>query len=640
MERRKRKLSGSTTAKVIAFFLLAASFLTGIAGVAGCVAVYAEGVGSREDNVKAFLWSEAQHDLDIAMEYVHGAWDDSWNEEYFSDRNSGVEIFVEDKKVWSCYDGKKTAYRFVRMGNVIGRLVREGTEYRFENGELDEIEDGYLEYTIYLYVDDEFPVADGYRIMAQTAGTIYDMRTIFPAAVIISSIVFALCFIFLMCAAGHRNGREGITPGVLSELPFDLVTVAFGFVGIAGMAFFLMLADENFWAGLTALLVVGTLEVVWGTIYCMEFAQRLKLGKFWRNTLLYMILSAVLRAVKWLFRKGCVLVRGIPLIAKTIVAFCGISFAEMIVCLFLDCSASLLAAWFLEKLILFPIVLYVALICKKLQKASEALAKGNLNYHVNTAEMIFDLKEHGQNLNHIGEGIAAAVEERMRSERLKTELITNVTHDLKTPLTSIINYAELLGGEGLEPEQISEYSEVLLRQSRRLKKLLEDLVEASKATTGNLEVNLTPCEISVLLSQVVGEYEQKFDQKGLQLIMKQSGEPVRILADGRYLWRAMDNLMNNIYKYAQENTRVYLTVEEKGGFVQIILRNMSKYALEATGEELEERFVRGDKSRHMEGNGLGLSIAKSLVELQKGSMEIVIDGDLFKVVLQFPILQE
>ncbi len=178
MERRKRKLSGSTTSKVIAFFLLAASFLTGIAGVAGCVAVYAEGVGSREDNVKAFLWSEAQHDLDIAMEYVHGAWDDSWNEEYFSDRNSGVEIFVEDKKVWSCYDGKKTAYRFVRMGNVIGRLVREGTEYRFENGELDEIEDGYLEYTIYLYVDDEFPVADGYRIMAQTAGTIYDMRTI------------------------------------------------------------------------------------------------------------------------------------------------------------------------------------------------------------------------------------------------------------------------------------------------------------------------------------------------------------------------------------------------------------------------------------------------------------------------------
>ena len=225
----------------------------------------------------------------------------------------------------------------------------------------------------------------------------------------------------------------------------------------------------------------------------------------------------------------------------------------------------------------------------------------------------------------------------MKSEHLKTELITNVSHDLKTPLTSIINYADLLGTQNADPEQVAEYAEVLLRQSKRLKKLLDDLLEASKATTGNLEVNLEPCEISVLLSQAVGEYEQRFEEKQLALIVRQPEESVVITADGRHLWRVFDNLLNNICKYAQENTRVYLTVEKDEREVRIIFRNMSKYPLELSAEELEERFVRGDKSRHMEGNGLGLSIAGSLTELQGGHMDITTDGDLFKVILKFPV---
>ena len=183
--------------------------------------------------------------------------------------------------------------------------------------------------------------------------------------------------------------------------------------------------------------------------------------------------------------------------------------------------------------------------------------------------------------------------------------------------------------------KIKEYAEVLLRQSRRLKKLLEDLVEASKATTGNLEVNLEPCEVGVLLSQAAGEYQQRMEEKHLELIIRQSEEAATILADGRRLWRIFENLLNNICKYAQENSRVYLNVEAKEKEVRIIFRNMSKYPLDISAEELEERFVRGDKSRHMEGNGLGLSIAKSLAELQNGRMEIVTDGDLFKVALCF-----
>ena len=201
--------------------------------------------------------------------------------------------------------------------------------------------------------------------------------------------------------------------------------------------------------------------------------------------------------------------------------------------------------------------------------------------------------------------------------------------------TSIINYADLICQEQTENPRIGEYAEVLLRQSRRLKKLLEDLVEASKATTGNLEVNLEPCEAGVILSQAVGEYQQRMEEKNLKLIVNQPEEPVQILADGRHLWRVFDNLLNNVCKYAQENSRVYLSVEQKEGQVLIIFRNMSKYVLNIPAQELEERFVRGDKSRHMDGNGLGLSIAGSLMELQQGKMEIVIDGDLFKVILRF-----
>jgi signal transduction histidine kinase len=217
-------------------------------------------------------------------------------------------------------------------------------------------------------------------------------------------------------------------------------------------------------------------------------------------------------------------------------------------------------------------------------------------------------------------------------------LITNVSHDIKTPLTSIINYTDLISKEPCENEKIKEYTAVLTRQSERLKKLIEDLIEASKASTGNLEVILSPCEVNVLLSQAVGEYEEKFQQQDLQLIVKQPEHPVRIMADGRRIWRVFDNLLNNICKYAQSGTRVYLDLLETEEDVEIVFKNTSAQALNISADELKERFVRGDSSRNTEGNGLGLSIAQSLIELQKGTMDLQVDGDLFKVVLIFPKL--
>jgi signal transduction histidine kinase len=230
--------------------------------------------------------------------------------------------------------------------------------------------------------------------------------------------------------------------------------------------------------------------------------------------------------------------------------------------------------------------------------------------------------------------MSKAVEERIKSEHFKTELITNVSHDIKTPLTSIINYVDLLEKEELNNEKATEYLEVLERQSSKLKKLIEDLVEASKASSGSLSVNNEKLEAGVFITQTVGEFEEKLSAAGLELIVNKPQEPVYIMADGRHLWRVVDNLMNNICKYAQPMSRVYVSLDADKE-VKIIFRNISKYPLNVTGEELLERFVRGDKSRNTEGHGLGLSIAQSLVNLMGGRMNITVDGDLFKVVIEF-----
>ncbi len=301
--------------------------------------------------------------------------------------------------------------------------------------------------------------------------------------------------------------------------------------------------------------------------------------------------------------------------------------------------------WVLEKAALSALVLRTASGMLRLRTSGRELAKGNLGYQIPLKGMKGEALQFGRDLNAISQVVADAVEDRMRSERLKTELITNVSHDIKTPLTSIINYADLISREQTDNAKIAEYAEVLHRQSSRLKKLIEDLMEVSRASTGNLEVLLERCQAGVLLSQAMGEFEHRLEERGIELIVRQSQEPVWIMADPRMLWRILDNLMTNICKYAQSNTRVYLSLETTGfktGEEQAVLvfKNISSHPLEMDASELMERFVRGDKSRHTEGNGLGLAIARSLAELQGGSMQLTTDGDLFKVTLTFPVDRE
>ena len=252
-----------------------------------------------------------------------------------------------------------------------------------------------------------------------------------------------------------------------------------------------------------------------------------------------------------------------------------------------------------------------------------------------TRHMLPTLKEHAENLGAVSLGMTRAVNERMKSERFKTELITNVSHDLKTPLTSIVSYVDLLKKEPIENEKAREYIEVLDRQSQRLKKLTTDLVDASKASSGVLSVNREPVDLSELVRQSAGEYAERFALSELTPILSLPESAV-VTADGRLLWRVLDNLLSNVTKYAQPGTRLYMDVTETPSGTELALKNISRQALNIPAEELMERFVRGDASRSTEGSGLGLSIARSLMERMGGELRLTLDGDLFKVNLAFP----
>jgi len=254
---------------------------------------------------------------------------------------------------------------------------------------------------------------------------------------------------------------------------------------------------------------------------------------------------------------------------------------------------------------------------------------------------------HGDNLilanavNSIGESISTAVEISMRDERLKADLITNVSHDIKTPLTSIINYVDLIKREDITNETVKNYVDILETKSQRLKQLTDDLVEASKISSGNIEYKMEKIDLTELVNQTIGEFEDKFNQRNLQINLKANREELVIEADSRRIWRVIENLFNNIYKYAMSNTRVYIELNAKeSGHVELSIKNISEQPLNFNADELTERFIRGDVSRSTEGSGLGLSIAKSLTEAQNGRFEILMDGDLFKVVLTFPLLKD
>ena len=472
-----------------------------------------------------------------------------------------------------------------------------------------------------------------------------------PVGILFIALILA-CFIFLFCAAGHRKGETEPRLNLVDRIPLDLYAAAVVMACVGIFAFWTnrffygdamhIVRVYNYSIGIQLVLLALTLVgVFFGLILALllSFATRVKCGKWWRNTVIYRVLRLIWRVVKavwhWFGRVG----RMIPIVWRTALIMLGL-YILLFLMVILTLSGRL---FWLYSLILFLAVIYAAAIfgawqMKSLKKAGQQLAEGKFNEKIDTTHMYWEFKSHAENLNSIGDGLSKVVAQRMKSERLKTELITNVSHDIKTPLTSIINYVDLLQKAGTEEER-REYLAVLDRQSHRLKKLTEDLVEASKASPGNMSVNLAPTNTQEIINQSYGEYSAKLEAGRLNTVIN-IPEPVPvIMADGRLLWRVIDNLFNNVVKYALPETRVYVDVHVEGGEAVISMKNISRAALNISAEELMERFVRGDASRSTEGSGLGLNIARSLTELQHGKFSISTDGDLFKAEIRLPLAQ-
>lgn len=539
------------------------------------------------------------------------------------------------------------------FGYTISQITEKGkSEVRKLHSKLAEREDIYMEtfehseYEVSVYLGNPEKAAAGTDIFPQELRGMYElyskMYTYRHGAVAVGCGCLAVSlalFVFLMVAAGY--GRTG-ERAALKKVPQDLLAAACVLIILLFACVVVDTVDyrlnENYdiiiLAGIASILGVSIVITGFFTI----FAARVKMGSWWRSTFIYQAVKKIVYIGK-LFWKGLKsLVRQIPMIWKTILGLIVFFVLNLVISVNMYYSTGACFLWLLEALAASAGVIYTALLLKRLKEGGRHLAEGDLDYKISQKGMFLDLAEHADNLNSIGKGMSAAVEEKIKSERLKAELITNVSHDIKTPLTSIINYVDFLRKEDIQDETIKGYVDVLERQSRRLKKLTEDLVDASKASTGNVKIDLAPCQVGVLLEQVMGEYKEKAEKNDLRFVMTLPEEDLEILADGRRLWRVFDNLLNNICKYSQPGTRVYMNLEKEDDRAVITYRNTSKYELNITAEELTERFVRGDSSRHTEGSGLGLSIARDLTQLQGGSFDIYIDGDLFKVRISFDLI--
>ncbi len=448
-----------------------------------------------------------------------------------------------------------------------------------------------------------------------------------------SSLVLTVALlVFLLSSAGHKEGEEKIHLTWFDRIPLDLLL--FIWICLGGIT---VAMGDVVYSQTEAIVFASMVVLCWVPlilVLLMSFASRVKAGTVFKNNVLYWLLTKIKKFLLWLWHGLCYLVRSLPLYWKAGVFWTALSLLEMMFVL-VSGSGETLTFWFFEKLVLTAVLILIVINMRRLQEGAKRIAAGEVDYTIDLTHMIGDFKAHGEDLNCIRDGLQTAVDERVKSERMKAELITNVSHDIKTPLTSIVNYVDLLKKEELGSDTAREYVAVLERQAQRLKKLTEDVVEASKASTGSIPVNLERTDLNVLLSQAAGEFTDRFAEQKLELRFSASQEQTYVMADGRLLWRVFSNLMSNVGKYALEGTRVYLSIDVQRGRGVISLKNISRYPLNVSGEELMERFVRGDKSRTSEGSGLGLSIARSLTELQGGVFDITVDGDLFKVTISF-----
>lgn len=442
---------------------------------------------------------------------------------------------------------------------------------------------------------------------------------------VIGAIIALILFVYVLVTAGYKeDGTLGV--GWMDNIPIELFWIPM--LPLLFLTCEVMDIYTSIYLQCGIWMVLMSMWGFYGITTLKTILSRLKNHIFMRKSLIGIVL---LMGAKML--KAIVLDMNTKLKATIVIA--SILLFEVLIWGIGICYdyETTLFVWGIIKVAQFVLFMYLYSMLLKVRNGAKKMAEGETEVKIDTEGMYGIIGETAAYMNDISVGMDKAVAEKLKSEQLKTELITNVSHDIKTPLTSIINYIDLMKKEDISNPKVIEYLKVADKQSLRLKKLTEDIIEASKAATGNIQAELTRINVSEMIAQALGEYENKFSEAQLITVYENAEASYYALADGRLLWRVIDNLFSNIYKYAMEGTRIYIDVREKTDAVEVVVKNISKYQLNISSDELKQRFVRGDASRSTSGNGLGLSIAESLAQLQGGKLQIDINGDLFTTIL-------
>lgn len=535
------------------------------------------------------------------------------------DYEQEIKNMDQNEIYWNYKDGNiATNIENINQNNIVYKSYSESA---IEN------------YDIYTSFDEnKTSIETSFSIYKNVYTLFVKYRNIPVYTLFVSLILLVIIAIYLFNSIGYKKGKDGISLSFIDEIPYEILSIICLSIIIIALT---ILSNTMY--------VINYIAMVFWTIaYFICYAacciigvttiKRLKAKQFLKSFLIYRVakwfylgIKGVLNELKYKSNNNIKIFMyywGFILVSIILISMFKTGMAMML----------LIALWIW---VFYKIKRYNRR-QENIKNTLKEIYEGKEIDKINEEELTGILKEMAIYVNDISDGFSNAVEQNLKSERLKTELITNVSHDIKTPLTSIINYVDLLKNEQIKDEKIKEYIEILDKKSQRLKKLTEDLVEASKFSSGNIKLNIEDINVKELINQTAGEFEDRFKQKGLILECKIPEEQIKIKADNRYMYRIMDNLFSNITKYALENSRVYIDVFKNQEKIKIEIKNISKEKLNISSEELMQRFVRGDKSRHTEGSGLGLSIAESLAKLQGGSFSIIIDGDLFKVNIEFP----
>jgi signal transduction histidine kinase len=448
-------------------------------------------------------------------------------------------------------------------------------------------------------------------------------------------------------AEGSRSAGDKITAegsrsaGTVCLTGFDKIKSELAAALVIGPWILLtVLVAENCWYYSSTVLIIPIISYAFLTtalflIGYLSLVRRIKAHILWKESLLRMFCGWLRKAgsrVKEFWRQR-------RLLWKIVILYLGFILLHWIAIISFDSTNSWLILSIIVECVVGVIILRYAVDRDKITTGIKKIAGGEVEYKIPTEKLKGEALAEAERVNSIGEGMEVALEKSMKSERLKTDLITNVSHDIKTPLTSIINYVDLLKQENFEDPKIRRYIEVLEQKSQRLKTLTEDVVEASKVSSGNITLEYTKLNLVEMIQQTSGEFAEKFAARDLIEVMNFSEQEAVIRADGRRMWRVFSNIYNNVAKYAMPGTRVYADLVVEEARVKFDLKNISEQSLNISSDELTERFIRGDISRSTEGSGLGLSIAKTLTEMQGGTFEIYLDGDLFRVSITFPLAE-